>query len=126
LGLGSSYKSIRSYILLSTDLPAFKTVVVMIQREETRRCGMAGSQAKNSEEHEVQALSVKCSYCRKSGHIEANCWFLHPHLRPASWIDIGDNDRKGEFDRKGEKRSGARQEKRMSAEYQNAQKGFNA
>jgi hypothetical protein len=61
LGLGSSYKSIRSYILLSTDLPAFKTVVVMIQREETRRCGMAGSQAKNSEEHEVQALSVKHS-----------------------------------------------------------------
>jgi hypothetical protein len=58
-GLDSSYESIRSHILLSVDLPSFKTVVVMIQREEARRRGMAGSQVKNSEEHEAQALLVK-------------------------------------------------------------------
>jgi hypothetical protein len=108
---------------------------------------MDGSQIKNSEEHEAQALSVKhykpqfkkfqnlrprersaeedkCSYCKKLGHTEVNCWFLHPHLRPASWIDRGDN-RKGETDRKGERMSGARQEGKRGADY-TTQKGFNA
>jgi hypothetical protein len=35
--LDPSYDSIRSHILLSADLPPFKTVVAMIQREEARR-----------------------------------------------------------------------------------------
>jgi hypothetical protein len=146
-GLDSSYESIRSHILLSADLPSFKIVMDMIQREEARRRGMTGSQVKNSEEHEAQALSVKhykppfkkfqnhrprersaeeekCSHCKKSGHTEVNCWFLHPHLRPAFWIDRGDN-RKGETDRKGERMSGARQEVKRGADYI-TQKGFNA
>jgi hypothetical protein len=140
-GLDSSYESIRSHILLSTDLPSFKTVVAMIQREEASQRGMAGSQVKNSEEHEAQVLSVKhykppfkkfqnprprdrsaeeekCNHCKKSGHTEVNCWFLHPHLRPASWIDRGDN-------RKGERMSGARREGKRGADY-TTQKGFNA
>jgi hypothetical protein len=95
-GLDSSYENIRSHILLSTDLPSFKTMMAMIQREEARQRGMTGSQVKNSEEHEAQALSVKhykptfkkfqnprprersteeekCSHCKKSSHIEVNC-----------------------------------------------------
>jgi gag-polypeptide of LTR copia-type len=39
-GLDESYENIRSHILLSVDLPPFKTVVVMIQREKARRRGM--------------------------------------------------------------------------------------
>jgi hypothetical protein len=49
---------------------------------------------------------------------------LHPHLRPASWIDRGDNG-KGEIDRKEEKKSGARQKGKRGAEY-TMHKGFNA
>jgi hypothetical protein len=41
-GLDSGYGSIRSHILLLVELPSFKIVVSMIQREEARRRGMDG------------------------------------------------------------------------------------
>jgi hypothetical protein len=44
-----------------SDLPPFKNVVAMIQREEARRRGMADSQAKNNENHELQALTANNS-----------------------------------------------------------------
>jgi hypothetical protein len=101
----------------------------MIQRKEARRRGMAGSQAKSSEEHEAQALTTKtlkppfkkyqnpifkdkvaegdkCTHCKISGHTKKNCWFLHPHLRLISWIKKGEGDQKGERKREEAKRKG--------------------
>jgi hypothetical protein len=38
----------------------------------------------------------KCSHDKKGGHSKEACWFLHPHLRPATRVDKGDQGRKGE------------------------------
>jgi hypothetical protein len=30
---------------------------------------------------------TKCSHCKMIGHNHEACWWLHPHLRLADWID---------------------------------------
>jgi hypothetical protein len=43
----------------------------------------------------------KCSHFKKVGHKAEGCWWLHPHLRPAGWVDRGEGSKKGESNRKG-------------------------
>ena len=53
------------HILMSAELPPFNKVVSMIQREESRRKGMAGPQANAGEEPEAHALAAKFSNPKK-------------------------------------------------------------
>jgi hypothetical protein len=40
----------------------------------------------------------QCTYCKETNHKQEGCWFLHPELRPARWIDKSEGRRKGEKD----------------------------
>jgi hypothetical protein len=98
--LDSSYETLRSQILLSEDLPSFDKVANMVQREESRRTVM------NPQSHEIEENKaftfrhqepnpnpnfgttrrdrtlLRCEHCKREGHQQEECWFLHPELRP--------------------------------------------
>jgi hypothetical protein len=75
---------------------------------------MRGPQVRADEEHDFHALIARhqrnpnfkgksiaqanCSHCKQLGHKQETCWFLHPKLRPARWIEKDDKGRKGEKD----------------------------
>jgi hypothetical protein len=118
--LDPSFEQTRSQILLSTDLPSLEKVTAIIEQEETRCTVMRGPQVRADEEHDSHALiarhqrnpnfkgknsaQAKCANCKKLGHKQETCWFLHPELRPGGWINKGDEGRKGEKDLWREKR----------------------
>jgi hypothetical protein len=95
--LDSSYENLRSQILLSKDLPSFDKVASMVQREELRRTVM-NPQAHEPEETKVFIsryqklnpnfsitrgdLALWCEHCKREGHKQEDCWFLHPELKP--------------------------------------------
>jgi gag-polypeptide of LTR copia-type len=110
--LDPSYEAFRSQILLKSSLPSIENVVSLIEQEESRRGAMGVPQAVSDERSEAQALATnysrnpnfrgkgqattvdKCSHYKQAGHKKEKCWFLHPHLRPAGWVDRGDAGRR--------------------------------
>ncbi|KAJ4781016.1 01P13-2 [Rhynchospora pubera] len=116
-GLDSSYDVVRSQILLSPELPSFSAVVVMVQREDSRRTAMNKESQEQCHAVENQAFAAtisntnsdrgrnkgnrdeKCAHCKKNGHPIDRCWVLHPHLKP-KWRGDGGNRGQGEAAKK--------------------------
>jgi hypothetical protein len=111
--LEPSYDSVRSRILLMSELPPLDEVVAILEREETRRI-MIGQQS--TEQLEVRAFLVaavvakpsqyqnprfnyhqvpRCKHYNKDGHTQEACWHLHPELRPKG-PRYGGDQRQGE------------------------------
>jgi gag-polypeptide of LTR copia-type len=118
--LDESFKSIRSQVLLHSELPPFQAVVSIVNREESRCLAMGGPQAQ-SEEHQAQAMTAKtfhqnprtdgerCTHYKKIRHNRDGCWFLHLEVRPKKWkqsVKGGERDRASSDDTKEEKRKG--------------------
>jgi gag-polypeptide of LTR copia-type len=97
--LDSSYDTIRSQILASTEIPSFDDIVARIDQEESRRALMNPRLSKNQESSAFQVHNSKpsfrdtaigkgapsterCDHYKKAGHNRDECWFLYPHLRP--------------------------------------------
>jgi hypothetical protein len=73
---------------------------------------MRGPQITTEEEREAHALTtkfhknpnfkgksttqIKCTHYKQLGHKQEACWFLHPELRPAGWVERSNESRKGE------------------------------
>jgi hypothetical protein len=112
--LNSCFEQTRSQILLSAYLSSLKKVASIIEQEKARHTVMRGPHVWADEEHNSHALitrhqrnhnfkgkniaQAKCAHCKQLGHKQETCWFLHPELRPAGWIDKGDRGRKKEKD----------------------------
>ncbi|OJD10661.1 hypothetical protein ACJ73_09731 [Blastomyces percursus] len=43
--------------------------------------------AKNSKNDDKNTKKKKCTHCKKDGHEEPYCWFVHPKKRPTDWKD---------------------------------------
>ncbi|KAM2594699.1 hypothetical protein TB1_043687 [Malus domestica] len=95
--LNSEYEDLRSHILMSMELPSFKTVCATVQREEARKKVMnlkpnpklseARGYVANHRNHDAKMYQgknsyLKCKYCNAFGHTEERCWELHPKLKP--------------------------------------------
>jgi hypothetical protein len=123
--LEPGYDSVRSRILLMSELPPLDEVVAMLEREETRRIVIGQQSAKQPE---VRAFSVavvvakpsqyqnprfnyhqvpRCKHYNKDGHTQEACWHLHPELRPKGSRYGGDR-------RQGERADENHYEKKMS------------
>ncbi|KAM2987193.1 hypothetical protein FF2_007383 [Malus domestica] len=90
--LSSEYEDLRSHILMSQELPTFKSVCGIVQREEARMKAMNGESSSRPTEalayvsnHKIykgKNSHLKCTYCNGVGHVEEKCWILHPELKP--------------------------------------------
>ncbi|KAM2569134.1 hypothetical protein TB2_009277 [Malus domestica] len=93
--LRAEYEDLRSYLLMTQELPSFTIVCHVIQREENRRRVMNVEPKSNSEarvfttNHKATSDRVlgkkadwKCSYCNMKGHLREKCWILHLELKP--------------------------------------------
>jgi hypothetical protein len=93
---------------------------------------MGGVQVKKGETHKINPVSTKsqtichessqlqnlnsgsekttnrekCENYKQIGHNRANCWFLHPNLSPAHWIEKGEGDRRGQREKKSKEERG--------------------
>ena len=65
---------------------AEKATTALYSRKPAANKGHKGHKGRKGSNKEV----VKCSHCKKQGHIEPECWEKHPEKRPSR----GKNQRK--------------------------------
>ncbi|XP_026432417.1 uncharacterized protein LOC113329806 [Papaver somniferum] len=107
--LKPEYESLRSTILMSTELPSLSNVCATVQREETRKKVMnpnsksivdldaaESSALMSSKDDKRRAMPFDkdknsrakgkrevfhCDHCNKTGHTKDRCWDIYPHLK---------------------------------------------
>lgn len=103
VSLGTEYKDLKSHLLMCPDLPSFKAVCNVIQREEVRKKVMNVDLSTGESEARVfvenksvisdrpyrgRRPDLKCAHCEcigrsGIGHTKEKCWILHhePNLK---------------------------------------------
>lgn len=106
LALDSSFEPVVNQILLSPESQSLERAISLVKQFECIKNVMNQANSSIETEFERNALAVtygggnnlvggdhgrgrgkggptsKCEHCNRTGHDQASCWFLHPHLRP--------------------------------------------